>query len=189
MINKSLWPPPSAPPEALTPALARADPFLALDPHHDPRNKKAEATVRTAIPIDHALPSNASFPHTPPHPNRPRIRHPKEKVIAITRDYFHDLDPPRRPPRQTRPHQRRQKPPRHRPPPARPRTLSSKYDPAVRPLFIARITIARHYAPDPAWPTPSTTPNSTNSSHGRLRSHKRSLRRPHSNSAGGPPSP
>ena len=135
-------------PEALTPALARADLFLALDPHHDPRNKKAEATVRTAIPISEESLQRLFPQHL--HTETDLEYDPqKEKVIAITRDYFHDLilyeDPHGKldPTRAAETLATALLP--------RARELFLQNDPAAR--LIARITIARHYAPDPAWPT------------------------------------
>ena len=134
-------------PEALTPALARADLFLALDPHHDPRNKKAEAKVQTAIPIDHAS-LHRLFPQHLRTQTDLEYNTEKEKVIAITRDYFHDLILHEDPHGKLDPTRAAETLATALLP--RARELFLQNDPAAR--LIARITIARHYAPDPAWP-------------------------------------
>jgi ATP-dependent helicase HrpB len=77
-------------PEALTPAIVQAPLFLALDAHHDPRNKHAEATVRTATPI--ALETvERLFPEAFHTQTALQFDHAKQKVSAFTRRYFRDL--------------------------------------------------------------------------------------------------
>ncbi len=77
-------------PDSLTPALAQSEFFLALDIHHDPRSKRAEATVRTAIPIDtnslHRL-----FPEKLYTETALEYDAEKQKVAAFTRHFFADL--------------------------------------------------------------------------------------------------
>ncbi len=151
-------------PEALTPALARADLFLALDPHHDPRNKKAEATVRTAIPIDETS-LQRLFP-THLHTETDLEYDPqKEKVIAITRDYFHDLILHEKilTANSTPPAPRGAGVPRHRPPPARPSEANSSSKTTTPPASSPASPSPATTTPTPPGP-PSTTPNSTNSS-------------------------
>ncbi len=76
--------------DALTPALAATPLFLALDVHHDPRNKKSEATVHSAIPLDERWLSqlfpNEMHTHTALHYDTE-----KEKIVALTRRLFNDL--------------------------------------------------------------------------------------------------
>ena len=77
-------------PEALTPALSRAELFLALDPHHDPRNKRAEAMVRTAVAVSRES-LERLFPEQMRTETVLEYDAGKEKVAAFTRRYFHDL--------------------------------------------------------------------------------------------------
>ncbi len=77
-------------PDALTPAIVAAPLFLALDAHHDPRSKKAEAIVHTATPIEEAslkrlLPNDfhtETILEYSPH---------RQKPVALIRHYFRDL--------------------------------------------------------------------------------------------------
>ncbi|MCL2640603.1 MAG: hypothetical protein FWD53_07155, partial [Phycisphaerales bacterium] len=76
--------------EAFTPALAASEFFLALDTHHDPRNKKAEAVVKTwAIVKEEWLAK--LFPERMRTETKLAFDEDKGKVVATTRRYFGDL--------------------------------------------------------------------------------------------------
>ncbi len=77
-------------PESLTPALAASPLFLALDVHHDPRNRQAEAIVRSAIPIEESW-LEQLFPTAIHTDNCLEFDPIKQKVIAFTRRFFYDL--------------------------------------------------------------------------------------------------
>jgi ATP-dependent helicase HrpB len=76
--------------EALTPAVARAKLLVALDPHHDPRNKRAEAMVRTAVAVEEAALARL-FPEEMRSATALEYDTEKEKVVAFSRRYFNDL--------------------------------------------------------------------------------------------------
>jgi ATP-dependent helicase HrpB len=134
-------------PESLTPALAKAPLFLALDAHHDPRNRKAEARVRTAIPLDESalqrllpefLRTDTALEYDPT----------KEKVIAFTRRYYREL--------------LLSEDPHGRVDPARAgEVLAAALAPRAVELFtrdesaaklLARIALLRHHMPEHPWP-------------------------------------
>ncbi len=115
--------------------------------HHDPRNKKSEALVNTAIPIDEQSLAHL-FPNEIHTETALHYDADKEKVIAATRRYFHDLlleenahghvDPPKSGPilaQALAP---------------RPRDLFEK-NPAAASL-IARVALLRHAIPETNWP-------------------------------------
>ncbi len=77
-------------PEALTPALVQAPLFLALDAHHNPRNRKAEATVHTATPIDMGT-LERLFPQAFHAATALQFDARTAKVCAFSRRYFRDL--------------------------------------------------------------------------------------------------
>jgi ATP-dependent helicase HrpB len=77
-------------PEALTPAVVRAPLFLALDAHHDPRNRHAEATVHTATPIALAT-LERLFPTAFRAATAMEFDASTQKVAAFNRRYFRDL--------------------------------------------------------------------------------------------------
>lgn len=77
-------------PEALTPAVARATLFVALDPRHDPRNRRAEATVRTAVAVEEEALARL-FPGQLRSETALEYDVAKEKVVAFSRRYFSDL--------------------------------------------------------------------------------------------------
>jgi ATP-dependent helicase HrpB len=134
-------------PEALTPALVQAPLFLALDAHHDPRNQRAEATVRTATPI--AMDTlERLFPAAFRTETALEFDAARQKVAAFTRRYFRDLlleeDP-------------------HGPiDPARAGTvLAAALAPRADELFrtdaqahrlLARTALLRHHLPEHPWP-------------------------------------
>jgi ATP-dependent helicase HrpB len=77
-------------PESLTPAIAQSELFLALDVHHDPRSKRAEAAVRTALPLDRAT-LERLFPEDFRTETALEYDEQKQKVTAFTREFFADL--------------------------------------------------------------------------------------------------
>ena len=134
-------------PESLTPALAHASLFLALDAHHDPRNRKAEALVRTAVPIEQAA-LERLFPQRFHTETALEYDQQKQKVIAFSREYFADL--------------LLHEDPHGKVDPAKagdvlaaalaPRAveLFTKNEPAAR--LLARTALLRHYMPEHPWP-------------------------------------
>jgi ATP-dependent helicase HrpB len=76
--------------EALTPALVAAPLFLALDTHHDPRNRRAEATVHTATPLEDTT-LERLFPGQIRTMTALEYDPEKQKVAAFTRRMFRDL--------------------------------------------------------------------------------------------------
>jgi ATP-dependent helicase HrpB len=134
-------------PECLTPALAQADLFLALDVHHDPRSKKAEATVRTALPLDRAT-LERLFPENFHTQTALEYDAQKQKVSAFTREFFADL--------------LLREDPHGKVDPARaaevlaaalaPRAaeLFTKNEPAAK--LLARTALLRHHMPEHPWP-------------------------------------
>jgi ATP-dependent helicase HrpB len=134
-------------PEALTPALTAAPLFLALDAHHDPRSRRAEATVRTAAPVDLAslerlfpalLRADAALEYDPA----------KQKVAAFRRRFFRDLLLAEDPHGQVDPHQAG---------PVLAAALADQAvdlfqkDPAANRL-LARVALLRHHQPHMNWP-------------------------------------
>ena len=77
-------------PDALTPALAQSELFLALNVHHDPRNRKAESIVHIAAPIDEAT-IRKLFPADFHTETTLEYSPQRQKPIAIIRHYFRDL--------------------------------------------------------------------------------------------------
>ncbi|MCL2647130.1 MAG: ATP-dependent helicase HrpB [Phycisphaerales bacterium] len=76
--------------EFFTPALATSELFLALDAHHDPRNKKAEAVVKTwAVVKEEWL--EKLLPEQIRTETKLAFDESKKKVAATTRRYFGDL--------------------------------------------------------------------------------------------------
>jgi ATP-dependent helicase HrpB len=77
-------------PETLTPALARAELFLATDVHHDPRNRKAESLVRTATPLDEAT-LRRLMPDDFRSETAVEYSTARNKPVSMNRIYFRDL--------------------------------------------------------------------------------------------------
>jgi ATP-dependent helicase HrpB len=77
-------------PDALTPAIAATPLFLALDIHHDPRSKRAEAAVRRAIPLDERW-LERLFPEQLHTHAALHYDEAKQKVVAMTTRSFNDL--------------------------------------------------------------------------------------------------
>jgi ATP-dependent helicase HrpB len=134
-------------PEALTPAIAAAPLFLALDPHHAPGQKKSEAVVRTAVavPLDTIA---RLFPGEVQTRVALEYDTEKEKVIAFTRRQFRDLVLAEDPHGRVDPEL------------AGP-VLAAALWPAARDLFLrderaarllARIALLRHAMPEQNWP-------------------------------------
>jgi ATP-dependent helicase HrpB len=134
-------------PESLTPAIAASDLFLALETHHDPRNRRAETMVRTAIPIDEGR-LERLFPGQLRTETAMEFDAAREKVVGVTRRYFGDLvlseDPHGKVDAERagavlaealRP---------------RARELILRDEAAVR--FLARLAVVRHFVPEKVWP-------------------------------------
>jgi ATP-dependent helicase HrpB len=135
-------------PEALTPALAAAPLFLALDVHHDPRNKKSEALVRRAIPLEESA-LQRLFPHQLRTDSALHYDPDKHKVVALTIRRFNDLI-------------LAEDPHGHVDPEKAGPILATAIAPRARQLFeenerahrlMARVALLRKAIPDTPWPT------------------------------------
>lgn len=133
--------------EALTPALVAAPLFVALDAHHDPRNRRAEATVHRATPLEESTLARL-FPEALHTRTALEYDRAKEKVTATTRRYFRELvlaeDP----------HGRVE-------PEAAGPVLAAALASEARALFekeessaklLARVALLRHAMPEKSWP-------------------------------------
>lgn len=76
--------------QAFTPALAASELFLALDAHRDPRNRRAEALVRTWAVIDESS-LEKFFPHRVRTETAFEYDPARAKIVAATRRVFADL--------------------------------------------------------------------------------------------------
>jgi ATP-dependent helicase HrpB len=133
--------------EALTPAIVAAPLFLALDARHDPRNRRAEAMVRTATPLEESTLSRL-FPGQLRTTTALEYDQEKQKVIAFTRRLFNDLLLSEDPHGKVDPAT------------AGP-ILAAALAPRARELFerdeqaaklLARVGVLRHAMPEQAWP-------------------------------------
>jgi ATP-dependent helicase HrpB len=133
--------------EALTPAIVAAPLFLALDAHHDPRNKRAEATVHTATPLEEST-LDRLFPGELQATTALEYDSERQKVVAFTRRSFNRLllseDP----------HGKVD-------PVAAGPILAAALAPRARELFekneqaaklLARVALLRHAMPEQPWP-------------------------------------
>ena len=134
-------------PDALTPAIAATPLFLALDIHHDPRNKKSEAAVRRAIPLDERW-LERLFPDQLHTNSALHYDEAKQKVVAMTTRLFNDLVLTEDPHGQVNPDK------------AGP-VLAAALAPQARQLFeqndaanrlLARVALVRKAMPETAWP-------------------------------------
>jgi ATP-dependent helicase HrpB len=134
-------------PEALTPAIASSELFLALETHHDPRNKRAETMVRTAVAIDEAR-LERLFPGQLRSETAMEFDAGREKVVGMKRRYFGDLVLSEDPHGMVDAERAGM-------------VLAEALGPRAREMvlrdenavhFLARLALVRHFVPEKVWP-------------------------------------